>query len=433
MGDECSEEAAVVPPEELAGLIAKHPCYSPEAYHRYARMHLPVAPVCNISCNYCNRRFDCVNESRPGVTSELLTPEQCLAKFIRVRAELPQLSVIGIAGPGDALANWPAVRRTIRLIQAQAPETIFCLSTNGLLLPHCGPELIDLGIKHVTVTVNCLDPAIGARLYHHVNYDGYYFTGERAAAILAANQMAGIQYLAERGVLVKVNMVLIDEINAGHLAEVARKVKRAGAFIANIMPLLPAPGSAFENRPQTSMRDLQAVREICQPEIRQMRHCRQCRADAVGLLGEDLSAQYRNVETVAPPRRIPAPRPYQVAVTAQYRRMVDLHYGHAEEFHIYEIDGTRITFRETREAAKYCAGADCNRNEADRDRTLRAIRDCDAVLTMRIGHEPQRRLQANGIAFLESCDSIEAGLCALSAKLTLEGNPGVPGDRMERG
>ena len=56
-------------PEELREKTSKHPCYSFDAHHKYARMHLPVAPACNISCNYCNRRYDCINESRPGVTS----------------------------------------------------------------------------------------------------------------------------------------------------------------------------------------------------------------------------------------------------------------------------------------------------------------------------------------------------------------------------
>ena len=38
-------------------------------------MHVAVAPACNIQCNYCNRKYDCANESRPGVVSERLTPE----------------------------------------------------------------------------------------------------------------------------------------------------------------------------------------------------------------------------------------------------------------------------------------------------------------------------------------------------------------------
>jgi len=38
----------------------------------------PSPPKCNIQCNYCIRDFDCVNESRPGVTSKVLSPEESL-------------------------------------------------------------------------------------------------------------------------------------------------------------------------------------------------------------------------------------------------------------------------------------------------------------------------------------------------------------------
>ena len=44
---------------------ANHPCYSCGSAQKNARMHLPIAPKCNIQCNYCVRKFDCSNESRP--------------------------------------------------------------------------------------------------------------------------------------------------------------------------------------------------------------------------------------------------------------------------------------------------------------------------------------------------------------------------------
>ena len=43
-----------------------HPCFNAKVKGQFGRVHLPVAPKCNILCNYCNRKFDCVNESRPG-------------------------------------------------------------------------------------------------------------------------------------------------------------------------------------------------------------------------------------------------------------------------------------------------------------------------------------------------------------------------------
>lgn len=92
-------------PEHIREKVHNHPCYSEEAHHHYARMHVAVAPACNIQCHYCNRKYDCANESRPGVVSELLTPDQAAKKVMAVAANIPKMTVLGIAGPGDPLAN----------------------------------------------------------------------------------------------------------------------------------------------------------------------------------------------------------------------------------------------------------------------------------------------------------------------------------------
>ncbi|PKM81970.1 MAG: nitrogenase cofactor biosynthesis protein NifB [Firmicutes bacterium HGW-Firmicutes-14] len=271
----------------------RHPCYSEDAHHKYARMHLPVAPACNISCNYCCRKFDCVNESRPGVTSEVLSPEMAAEKFSVVQDSITNLSVVGIAGPGDALANWSQTRKSIELIKERAPKTVFCLSTNGLMLPQLADEIVGLGIRHVTVTVNALDPVIGALIYSHVIYQGKKYTGVEGARILLDNQLDGIKRLAGQGVAVKVNIVMIRGINDSHIPEIVKKAKELGAFMTNIMPLIPAAGSVFADYPQTGMKELNRMRDLCQLDLHQMRHCRQCRADAIGMLGEDRSAEFR--------------------------------------------------------------------------------------------------------------------------------------------
>ncbi|HEX3029635.1 MAG TPA: nitrogenase component 1, partial [Clostridia bacterium] len=85
--DERTSSKALGPSRDINFAIdektASHPCFSGGACQN-ARMHIPVAPACNISCNYCNRKYDCQNESRPGVTSEVLTPAAALEKFLRV-------------------------------------------------------------------------------------------------------------------------------------------------------------------------------------------------------------------------------------------------------------------------------------------------------------------------------------------------------------
>ncbi|MBU2817637.1 nitrogenase cofactor biosynthesis protein NifB, partial [Acidithiobacillus ferrooxidans] len=77
---------------EIWEKVKNHPCYSEEAHHHYARMHVAVAPACNIQCNYCNRKYDCANESRPGVVSEKLTPEQAAKKVLAVASTIPQMT-----------------------------------------------------------------------------------------------------------------------------------------------------------------------------------------------------------------------------------------------------------------------------------------------------------------------------------------------------
>lgn len=281
-----------------------HPCFSAPARHKYARMHLPVAPLCNISCNYCNRKFDCANESRPGVSSQILTPEAAGIKYRLVKEKLENLSVAGIAGPGDALANWESTRATINIIRKIDPRVMICLSTNGLMLPQYGSELLKMGVGHVTVTVNCLDPEIGKKIYRFVNFDGKSYVGSLGAGVLIENQLAGIELLARGGVLVKVNIVMIKGVNDLHIPEVVRKVRDMGAYISNIMPLIPAPGSTFAGYPATPQDELDKMRKACQADLLQMFHCRQCRADAVGLLGNDRFSEFNAAEERKARRRL---------------------------------------------------------------------------------------------------------------------------------
>ncbi|MCG7855251.1 MAG: radical SAM protein, partial [Methanoregulaceae archaeon] len=129
-------------PEQLRR-IREHPCFSERACHAFGRAHVPVAPKCNIQCNYCIRDYDCVNESRPGVTSKVLSPEEAVELVRRAIEKFPYIKVIGIAGPGEPLAN-EGTFETLRRLQEEFPNVIKCLSTNGLLLP----EKIDLLKKY---------------------------------------------------------------------------------------------------------------------------------------------------------------------------------------------------------------------------------------------------------------------------------------------
>lgn len=267
--------------------IQGHPCFGGN-HHKNGRMHLAVAPKCNIKCGYCTRRHDCANESRPGVTSRLLTPGDAIERVREVMASPvtgPIIKVIGIAGPGDPLFNEETFD-TFRLVDQEFPHLIKCLSTNGLLLPDKMPVLEALGLHSLTVTLNALDPRVGSRIYSHVHYDGVTYKGEEAAAMLIRNQLTGIRLAAALGMTIKINTVLIPGVNDDEIPAISRTVKELGAFVMNIMPLIPQADFAHIEPP--SAERLDALRQANEKTIGQFKHCKQCRADAVGLIGENL-------------------------------------------------------------------------------------------------------------------------------------------------
>jgi nitrogen fixation protein NifB len=439
--------------------VAKHPCYSQEAHQHYARMHLAVAPACNLQCNYCNRKHDCANESRPGVTSALLTPEDAARKVIHVANEIKALSVVGIAGPGDPLANPARTFRTFDLISGSCPDLTLCLSTNGLALPDHVERITDLGIDHVTVTVNMIDPEVGQRIYPWVLFNRRRREGPDAAKILSERQLAGIEALTSAGVLCKINSVMIPGINDEHLIDVSRRVKDLGAFTHNVMPLISAPehGTVFGLAGQRgpTPQEVAALHAACErdagAEMSMMRHCRQCRADAVGLLGEDRSEEFADlpldprpvydlegrvthhaeiegwreevrvanesqvVETAGAGR---ADGRVLVAVATRGAGVVNDHFGHAEELWIYEAGPGLARFVQVRSIDRYCTGpSDCGDGDTTIDRTVRLLSDCAAVICAEMGHRPRQALEAAGIETIETCELIETAVAGFGARL----------------
>jgi nitrogenase cofactor biosynthesis protein NifB len=399
---------------------ATHPCFGEHAC-KNARVHLPVAPECNIQCNYCLRNFDCMNESRPGVASKILSPAEALERYIKLKDNMPNLTVVGVAGPGDALANFRKLRETLRLIREYDPAVTFCIATNGLLLPQYVSQLKELGVSHVTVTVNAVDPDIGAKIYKHIYYMDRKFSGVKGAAILLANQLAGIKMLSDAGMSCKVNCVTLKGINERHIFEITRAVSDLGAFMANIMPHIPVKGSAFEELERMSNREIMDIRTKCGVNIRQMKHCRQCRSDAAGTLDEDISIELREGVCESPQleepqaakprtRKHQAKKPRRFAVATRTGAIVDTHFGHANEFYIYESDETKAWLVETRKVSKYCNGPQCDGKEDRWESVIHAVSDCEAVLALGIGPTPEKQLKENGIDTITTYERVETAV-----------------------
>lgn len=262
-------------------LTKAHPCFSVGAKANRGRVHLPVSPGCNICCRFCDRQLNDIDE-RPGVTSSIITPKEAVEVVRSALAFCPDITVAGVAGPGDALAT-PYALETFRLIGREFPGIIKCMSTNGLLLPEYAREIIDVGIDALTVTVNAVDPDIQAQICSAIVWHAKRYEGIEAAKILIQNQLSGIQAVADAGVTVKVNTVLIPEINAQHVPQVAKTVSETGAKIYNIIPLIPQHELAWCSAPDCAL--LNQVRSEAEQYIKVFRHCQRCRADAVGIPG----------------------------------------------------------------------------------------------------------------------------------------------------
>lgn len=258
-----------------------HPCFGGHK-NNVGRIHLPVSPGCNIACRFCDRVISDV-ENRPGVTSKVITPQESIEILEKALKICPEITVAGIAGPGDTLATDYALE-TFRLIKEKFPDLIKCMSTNGLLLYEKADEVIEVGIDSLTVTVNAVDPEIEAKLNKFIVYHGKSYEGVEAAEILIENQIKGIKKVADAGVTVKVNTVLVPEINDEHIETVAKTVKEAGASIYNIIPLIPQ--HELKDVPAPACAQIDAARTRAGKYIDVFRHCQRCRADAVGIPGK---------------------------------------------------------------------------------------------------------------------------------------------------
>jgi nitrogen fixation protein NifB len=246
--------------------------------------------------------------------------------------------------------------------------------------------------------------------------------------------MLGLEMLTARGVLTKVNSVLIPGINDKHLIAVNQEVKRRGAFLHNIMPLISEAehGTVFGLTGQRgpSAAELKDVQDACMGGANLMRHCRQCRADAVGLLGEDRSDEFtldkldqmevvydldkrrsyqdkvalqREAQQAAKQAALVAASTVKVAadlkvlvgVATKGGGRVNEHFGHVTEFQVFEVSAKEALFVGHRRVDQYCQGG--FGEDEMLPSVVRAINDCHAVLVAKIGACPREELAQAGI------------------------------------
>lgn len=385
--------------------LAQHPCFNAKTRHRTGRIHLPVAPKCNIQCNFCNRQYDCANESRPGVTSAVLTPARALQYLDIALAKAPHLKVVGIAGPGDPFAQPEVTLETLRLVREKYPDMLLCVATNGFNAGPYVPELAKLQVSHVTVTVNAVSPEIGADVYAWVRDGRAIYRGVDAAKLLLERQLGTIKALKAAGIVTKVNSIVIPGVNDYHIPEIAEEMRDLGVDIMNCIPLYSVKGTPFEDIPSPTAEETTRLRAQVAEYLPQMQHCTRCRADAVGLLGEAQSPELVDILRACASGDLNAhpDRPY-IAVASMEGILVNQHLGEADSLWIFDVSTGRPVVIDQRKTPPPGGGNDRWRDFAD------TIRDCHSVLVSGVGHTPKRVLEQAGLRVVEMSGLISEGI-----------------------
>ncbi len=393
--------------------LSKHPCFSEWARHEFGRVHLPVAPTCNVQCNFCDRRHDCINESRPGVTSAVLAPGQAVAYLREVVARDPRTAVVGIAGPGDPFARPELTLETLRRVREEWPEMLLCVASNGLNVAGYAEDLAEVAVSHVTLTISAVDPEVAGRIYAWARWGRSIYRGAPAGRIMIKRQFEALRELKRLGVLVKVNTILVPGVNEDHIQALAEAVAGEGADVQNVIALCPVPGTPLGDVPEPTQEQVAWQRALAALYLPQMAHCTRCRADAVGCLGEAVSDDLRCClqRAAGGPLEPTQARPY-VAVASREGVFVNQHLGEASKFLVYaeqEGAGRLVGVR----TAPPRGGADL------RWRALgERLSDCRAILCSGAGDAPRRVLADGGLKVV-----VTEGMVDESLRTVFSGRP----------
>ena len=361
-----------------------HPCFDADASGPVGRLQLPVAPRAN-----CKIRFDAAAKPLPA-----MRPEDAAAWAGQVVESGANVGIVGVAGPGDPLAAPEPTLRALRLVRRAYPEMPLCLTTLGLGAAECAGELAEIGLSHVTLSVDAVDPEVAGRIYAWIRPGTKTVPLAAAAELLVEAQAAAVIAFKAAGLTVKINTTIYPGVNEDHVEAVAERVAGLGADLMAVVPFHPSGDfSAAPEVPDETL--LSQARERASRHMPLLVEWAECGVEVGGTLPEGASA---------PAATMPKPSPERpnVAVASSSGMDIDLHLGHAVRLLIYgpREDGLSCLL-ETRDAPESGGGSSRWERLAD------VLSDCFVLLTASAGDSPKRILGDRGLTVLVTDGEIE--------------------------
>lgn len=218
------------------GAIWNHPCFSLEPPREPGLLRLPVAPGCNMRCSFCIRRQNEAGRGGAASLTSILTPNGAVDRVAaRVDAGGPPARV-EIAGPGEPLAN-AATSVVLRKLHWLYPDLLLSVWTNGLLLPDRLGELVDAGVRSLTISINALRSETAGRIHEWIIYRGRRYEGREAADLLLHQQWTGLANAIEAGLSATVCSIGMPGVNEDEIPLIEKRSKELGADMVKVAQL----------------------------------------------------------------------------------------------------------------------------------------------------------------------------------------------------
>ena len=255
-------------------------CFESNSHCGTKRIHLPVADKCYANCYYCQFRNNgnLSDQKMPGHSSWIPYGPQKIKEYLDARMKLlPHCEILGVSGPGDILSSQSQLAALINLVCSPNYSHIpSCICTNGWDFPAAAP-LLDKWetLSYVTVTINSLDPTMCTKIYYHPEVQTQFYLEK------IKSQIRLLRWAAERGIMIKINTVLLD-YNAETILPMWSLLQQIAPI--HIFNLLQMDGQemTIERKVYFSRVYDNIMRQATEKQIPTKRNCKHCRADSYG-------------------------------------------------------------------------------------------------------------------------------------------------------